>query len=231
MNDPRSLGEILAQEVFPRLHRLVDLADTPAHRARVAQEARRRDEAAHVAHVARADDRGVPRARHVRAVALARDVRITPALEALSGPLAARERGEPVVVVLLGPAGVGKTCALARAVARHPLSARYLAAADLADGGWASRDLRASLAAVDLLVVDETGLERDVTPVREVLCRRWDDGAATLLASNLTPDAWTTRYLDARLASRLGSLRGRWLVVLDGADLRLPYDPRPEDDR
>lgn len=186
----------------------------------------------------RADDRGVPRHPELRAVALAERVeRPTMALVAIERALAwraaTRQHGalpQPLVVVLAGPPGVGKSTAVARLVTRWSRRARFVRAREVAALASWETGPRALLGAVQLLAVDEAGLEegdRAGARIAGLLCERTDcatcPGAVTVVVTNLDAAAFRARYVDDRLASRLDAQERRgceWWVELGGDDLR-----------
>ena len=134
------------------------------------------------------------------------------------------------MVVLAGPPGVGKSTAVARLVTRWSRRARFVRAREVAAlASWETAP-RALLGAVQLLAVDEAGLEegdRAGARIAGLLCERTDcaacPGAVTVVVTNLDAQAFTARYVDDRLASRLAAQVARgcdWWVELGGEDLR-----------
>lgn len=144
----------------------------------------------------------------------------TPATSAVRAFMADPRRS---LLALCGPAGTGKSCAACEGLARVP--GRYVLAAELA-GAFRRLDFRAfteSLGDAELLVVDELGREPDAasggerSALWEVIERRWAAARKTILATNLTPDAFVKRYGD-HILDRIREDRG--LVVLAGKSLR-----------
>jgi hypothetical protein len=175
--------------------------------------------------------RGVPTDPDVRDVALRRDPSGTDQLETVAAVLGRRGakpgRPRPCLLVLLGPPGTGKSCALAWAVTHHARTSRFataaLVAASLRNGHSEARAAWDRLLAPDLLAVDELGREHNPGAVVELVIDRWSAGKATLLCGNLEPDAFRARYPDPALRSRMHLQVSRGepcLVVLSGDDMR-----------
>lgn len=227
--------EVARRAAFDRLRCAIEarMARTPVDivRAEAAMAAhhaaQRRDILAR-----RADAREVPRAGDVRQWIFPERVEGM-AYERVGAALATR--GEPrdgkwLVQVLLGGTGLYKTGALARAVARHDWHARYIAAPFAADALSGrprcfsqERDLAViaeTLYTVDLVAIDELGTEPegDAQALENLIALRVAEGRATILAGNMTAQAFVGRYRDPRLLSRLRASQG--LVVLAGTDGR-----------
>lgn len=186
----------------------------------------------------RCGTRGVPAHPLIRALVCDPDLPRTPALVALEEALAWRSAqttrygAPPLVVVLAGPPGVGKTTALARLVARWPRTATMALAREIAEapGSWDERaSARHTLGRVHLLALDEVGAEDgpSAAPRLAALIReRYDRALITVASTNLDAGAFVARYLDDRLVSRLareqeGAGQGWWCALPDG-DLRDP---------
>ncbi len=207
----------------------------------LAREARVRADALSVL----CDDRGVPTEPGAREVALSDAPPVTPALAAIAGLLTWREaqtvpRGgrQPAIAILAGRPGNGKTSAIGRAVARHGMPALFVVARVIAGSprnGW-NRDAWERWTSVDLLAIDELGREEPgeggagIARVSALLAERYDNGRATICATNLDAAGFAARYADDRLSSRLaaGQYRngapggyGFWHEIPDG-DLRDP---------
>lgn len=229
-----ALGAVL-DRVVPMARAALAHPDVEARRAELLalEAARTRRELS-----LRADDRGVPRHPELRAVVLAPVVeRPTMALVALERAVewraATRGAGappQPLVMVLAGPPGVGKSTAAARLVTRWSRRARFVRAREVAALASWETGPRALLGAVQLLAVDEAGLEegdRAGARIAGLLCERTDcaacPGAVTVVVTNLDAAAFRARYVDDRLASRLDAQERRgcdWWVELGGEDLR-----------
>jgi hypothetical protein len=85
--------------------------------------------------------------------------------------------------------------------------------------------------AIDLLAIDELGDDERPDRVAVLLRARYNAGKATLLAGNVTPEAFRDRYCDDRLRSRLGRQQAdgqRVTVALRDRDMRaLPHGGAP----
>lgn len=173
-------------------------------------------------------ERGVPAERGVLDFAAEWDPATTQAVVAVQQALQWRGvRGvrQPLVLVVLGPVGTGKSVALGWAVTHHGYTARHVAAPDLPGrvDHSAMRETRERLVRVDLLAVDEVGTEDKPATVLDLVLDRYNAGKATLLAGNVTKAQFAERYTDGRLRSRLARQQADGqpvLVVLAGEDLR-----------
>lgn len=201
-------------------------------------EARAQQEAARVArlrefYAQRAAERGVPRAQDIRRWVFP-DLVEGVVFDAVAGAL--RQRGNPnnarwCFFVALGSVGVGKTAALARAVARHRGDAQYVIAPDAAkalqdrlrsfDHDRATQAVVERLRTVDLLAVDELGTEPPELSeeLTSLIALRCTEGLATLVASNLTAEHFVARYNSPRIRSRLEADGGS-ILTFQGRDLR-----------
>jgi len=175
-----------------------------------------------------ATERGVPAERGVLDFAADASPPATAAMLAVRSALAwraARGLHQPLVLVVLGPVGTGKSCALGWAVAHHDRNARHISAPDalaLVDHS-AMREARERLVRVDLLALDEAGTEEKPATVLDLVLDRYNAGKVTLFAGNVTREQFAERYTDVRLRSRLARQQAdgqRVLVVLDGHDMR-----------
>lgn len=129
-------------------------------------------------------------------------------------------------LILLGQVGAGKThvaCAIINAFLRRGLSGKYLSTAQAfrlireswrRENGTSERQTLKQLCALDLLVLDEVGVERgtdsDFCTLTEIVSGRYDREVPTILVSNLTMIE-LTRLVGERVIDRLKE-RGRALV-------------------
>jgi hypothetical protein len=221
---PRSLAH-LTGAIQARLAPATPTLPTPlAHR-----EAHARRHAL----LAQAVQRGVPRMRPLLEVVLTEPVAVTPALAAFGEALAWRagrstgDAREPLVRVVGGVPGTGKSCGMARVVARHERSAHFVDAREVAttpQDGWSHHEARwATWLSVDLLGLDDLGTEPgDACILRTLLEQRYNAGRATLVTTNLTRADLVARYADGRLVDRLvhGQAPCPWFVLVRGDSLR-----------
>jgi DNA replication protein DnaC len=114
-----------------------------------------------------------------------------------------RERGA-LFCLLLGEAGLGKSIALAEDVDKH--GGLFVEATKLAREGYFDDDVSEGLKHADTLALDEAGMEAAdqggwyASKFYDVLNHRFQNGKPTLIASNLTPTEFKTRYGSAQLA-------------------------------
>lgn len=198
-----------------------------------AQQAARAEVRRREFYAQRASDRGVPRAQDIRQWVFP-EVVDGAVFDAVAE--AVRRRGNPrdarwCFFVALGSVGVGKTAALARAVARHRADAFYVLAPDASaafqnrlrsfDHDRATQDLVARLRTVDLLAIDELGTEPPEFSEELVtlIALRCTEGLATLVASNLTAEHFARRFASPRIRSRLEADGGS-ILSFQGRDLR-----------
>jgi hypothetical protein len=217
----------------PVLARLRGMKVRPAEEIRAEDEAKAAEEYRANLH-RRAGPAGLPGAGDLRRVALGDDVRETPALAALADALVKREAAKtewgpaPLLLVLGGPPGTGKSCAMARCVVRHRKPARYVAATEVSATrrDWSTADTwREWLSGADLLALDDLGEETgDPAVLRALMTERWNHGLATVASSNLSRADFAARYFDARLTDRAvreQAARGvRWYALAAGESLR-----------
>jgi len=238
VSDPKPLSADFA-DVMATLERLrtrvATVEDTHAYRQRVeayeAREARR--EQAELE--ALCDEREVPMEPGIRAVALQIYPPSTTAIQRVGMSLIRRKRTQrglprgsrqPIVLVLSGPPGCGKTSAMAWAVAQHKRSAAYVPTRVIAAtprNGWSENEARwQRWARVDLLAIDELGTEGSNTELIGVLLsERHDLGGMTVCATNCGIETFQSRYCNERLISRLAYGPDWWFSLAD-CDLRNP---------
>ena len=207
------------------------------------QPALRREYAERVARQRREDRIAIAKARGVPLDADTMDVVLAPFAEVQSTPMIdlfgalharrSSERRLPLLKFFIGGVDTGKTCAGSRAVAWHDKPALYVLAKDLPETGKDVGMLafglqestlaeRARLRSVDLLVIDEVGLELYPERVIEWANERYGLGLATVLLGNALLDS-TARYAETRFESRLYDrqhrMMGHPLVQLDAGEL------------
>lgn len=189
-----------------------------------------------------ADDAHIPDELGLRTVALKLEPPVTEALTAYRDAISWREKSStsigrrPVVRLVAGPPGTGKSCALAWCATHHRRRSEWVSATQIAAtprNGWSANETRWDRwLEVDLLAVDEVGAEKgDATAIAYLLSERYNAGLATLLSGNLSRKDFTERYRDERLADRLRNGQGHaggpdglpWYVAVTGDSLR---DPR-----
>jgi hypothetical protein len=133
----------------------------------------------------------------------------------------------PLVLVVLGSVGTGKSCAIGWAVTHHDRSAYHLTAGDVCaqtrNGHSEGAAIWAKRVGYDLLAIDELGREPNPERIVEMVLDRHAAARATLLAGNLSPTEFRERYRDDRLRSRLARQQAqgaRVVVMLAGEDMR-----------
>lgn len=222
---PRPISEALA-EVFDRIKAIADTPEYQAHAAAMlAQDERDRVAAEASRRAFRIKSTGVP-----PEVTVGGAVEFTPALMAaqafMNGPPACR------FLMLGGPAGNGKTFALASTVWEH--GGRYVDAQALVRTGTFGDEALEwdRLARCKVLAVDELGAEATNSAFEanlyNLLDRRYRSGLRTLIATNLNAAEFKARFcangLD-RLLDRLGT-GGTW-VALTGKSMRRKAGGQP----
>jgi DNA replication protein DnaC len=179
----------------------------------------------------KADKFGVPQMASLRRVALSEDYQKTAALKAFMDALNTREAAaceygtEPMVLIVSGPAGTGKSCAMARAVVRHKRLARWIDAALIGatprNGFSASEEIWADWLSVDLLAIDDLGCESgDPAAVNSLLAQRHNRGLATIATTNSKKADFLDHYFDSRLSDRVIRGQTQWWVSVTGESLR-----------
>lgn len=159
------------------------------------------------------NDRGVPSHAPTRAAVSAEDVALTAPLLAVLRALLWRHRrrlptGEApgLLVALTGPHGCGKTVAGSWTAVRWPLDAQVVTARDLGempDSDWSGFvAARARWMAVDLLVVDDLGSDRErdrgaraAARFASLVLARYDAGRATVVSANVGQRDFCETYL------------------------------------
>ncbi len=228
----RMKAEQAAREADPEYQR------QQAERAAAEKRQREQDHRARLRE--KADAAQVPEELGLRTIALVDDPPETEALVAYREALAWREMRttpvgrQPVIRLVVGTTGTGKSCALAWCATHHARAAEYVSAAAIVAtprNGWSTNEqawerwLR-----VDLLCVDEVGVEKgDPQAIVFVLGERFNRGLATLISGNIARGEFGKRYGDERLADRMrnGQMEGRedgfpWYVAVTGSSLRNP---------
>jgi DNA replication protein DnaC len=131
------------------------------------------------------------------------------------------------ILVLGGPLGVGKSFALAWAVAQA--GGRLVRAADLVEMGSFDREYWDSLEAVSVLAIDELGAERPnvefESKLFNLLAGRYQRMKRTLIATNQDPDGFKARYAGTGLERLFDRIRnGGKFVACPGESLRKRWD-------
>lgn len=186
-----------------------------------------------------ATQRGIPDHPGIMAVIVAERPLPTAAWSAVVEAFAWRQRATrpgfgapPLTLVLAGGPGVGKSAALARAVATAR-AGLYVSARDVAtlpESGWSEHAAaRQALVTARVLAIDEAGMEeasRAGARMEAILAERVNRALATLVSTNLGLEEFVARYMTPRLSSRLSEEQGgrgqTWWVDCDGMDLRSP---------
>jgi DNA replication protein DnaC len=146
---------------------------------------------------------------------------------------------------ITGPTGCGKTwlaCALGHQACRQGLSVRYLRLPRLfeqlriAQGDGSYLRLSKQLAKVDLLILDDWGLQKITAPARNDLMELIEDRhglKSTLIASQLPIDLWHEQIGDATLADAILDrlLHGSHRLELKGESMRKRRENLTERDR
>lgn len=152
---------------------------------------------------------------------------------------------------LYGSVGVGKTwaaCTIANEILQHGASVYFQTVSELllairdtfASEGGSELGVLAPLFEVDFLILDELGdlgLERErhasefaASRILVLLDRRWREGKATVMTSNLSLGELVRWCGEERIGSRIrGVCGGHGIVELSGRDLR--FDEIPEEIR
>lgn len=137
-----------------------------------------------------------------------------------------------LLLFVVGDNDTGKTAAGGRVVTRHRRGALYIRANAIPPLDEAMRGVafdrqeqvarqRERLLNVDLLVVDEVGVEADPSLVTELACMRWPRKATVLLGNVGGEDAarraaFWQRYADPRFVSRIRDRQDARVVGSDG---------------
>jgi DNA replication protein DnaC len=212
-----------------------------AQAERAEKEQRRREADRRERVRASADDAQIPEELGLRTIALMDDPPKTEALTAYRDALEWRDKNStqvgrrPVVRLVAGTAGSGKSCALAWCATHHRRSAEFVSASRVAAtprNGWSENEAAWSRwLRVDLLCIDEAGCEKgDTAALALLIAERYNHGLATLLSGNISRKDFTERYRDERLADRLKNGQGMgggpeglsWYVQVTGDSLRNP---------
>lgn len=225
-DEPVSLAQ-LSGSMAVALQRMSDWQQTPEGRETIAREERARERRRLDELNALADLCGAPAQREVRAAALAPHP-VGPFIDAARevftyarGKAPAHRGKTPAFRVLLSAPGVGKSVALTFAIVNAPRGAAYATAAEIARTHRAMHDNRGAWQRwvnVDLLCIDELGVEEKPEVVSELLLDRWTAGGLTLCAGNIGSKQLAARYfggeLGARLKDRLNDQVANGLSVL-----------------
>lgn len=239
MGDTKPLAESIEQ-AFARINAFLETPEGREHAAHArAMEDRRRRNALR----ALAEERDVPLETGLRDVVLDDAPLMTDAMLAATDALAWRGihdghgRGRrPVILVVAGPPGTGKSAALSRVVAHHERTARYVTAAQVATtvrNGHSDPEAKwLRWERADLLAIDEVGVEtaKDAEPITSLLLARWTHGGATIVAGNISAGGFIQRYASGALGERLADrlVNGQkahgldWYALCRGQSLRNP---------
>lgn len=153
----------------------------------------------------------------------------------LSGQWIAEKRG----VIITGPTGVGKTfigCALAHQACRQGFTALYaqtgrlLQEMTLAKGDGRYLKLLASIAKVNVLILDDWGLDLPTAEGRRILLEILDDRyerSSTIITSQFPTAAWHANLGDPTLADAILDrvLHHAYRIDLKGESLRKKSRP------
>ena len=238
MSDPKPLSADLSQ-LMATLERLqvkvASIESSADYLERVADVQAGNDRRAERELEELCDERDVPAEPGIRRVSMLQSPPFTPAIQKVQLSMTARamaQRGlprgarQPLVLVLSGPPGCGKTTAMSWATAQHKRAAAYVPARVIAGtprNGWSENEAKwQRWARVDLLAIDELGTEGGNTElVGALLSERHDLGGVTLCATNCGIATFQARYCNERLISRLAHGPGWWCELGD-VDLRNP---------
>lgn len=185
----------------------------------------------------RAEQIGIPGDAGLQAVALCNTPPETHALAAFREAVTwLAERGSPIVRVVGGSYGCGKSAGMAWAMMHADALGDRCAAAlwtDAADieatlrNGYSENEIAwERWASVSVLGIDDAGTGRgDPLNLVELLARRCNRGLVTLVTTNLNRDDFGKRYPSPRLADRIGrGMAGTsglvWFVWAEGESLR-----------
>jgi DNA replication protein DnaC len=214
MSDPKPIGPTIARV----LQRHAAEIGSPEYARRLTEYEQALDRKQRESLAQLCDERGVPAEPGLRAVTCDPDPHVTAAMRRVQSSLEWRSKmpvvigaRQPLVLVLAGTPGGGKSTALAWAVANHSLKSRFTFARVVGStprntfpaNAQAWNDWTSS----DLVAIDELGLEdsKDASDrIAALLCERYDNGRATLCAGNLDAQTFLARYGDnTRLISRI----------------------------
>jgi DNA replication protein DnaC len=219
--------EALSEKIREVVTRCKEREDDPVFRENAARLAAEQAEAAFNARRWAFRLTGVPE-EHWKHIDAQRDT--APVVEAralLEGPPEFR------LLVLGGPLGVGKSFALAWAVAQT--GGKFVRAADLVEAGSFDREFWDSLEAVSVLAIDELGAERPnvefESKLFNLLNGRYQRMKRTLIATNQNAEGFKARYAGTGLERLIDRIRnGGKFAPCAGESLRRPWNETDKDE-
>ena len=194
--------------------------DKPEFQVALTRAQAKHDEQKRAEAEAELDMRGVPADPKVRAVALSDKPHETPALFWVQEGNRWRQthRGSPLVQVLSGPAGTGKTAGCCWLVRRTYGACCVYASrvTSTPENAWPdNQNLWKRWRTAPLLLIAELGDERgDAGVISSLIGERYNDARATLCTTNLSRADFERRYLTERLRSRLQNAQAQGLEGL-----------------
>jgi DNA replication protein DnaC len=219
--------EALAEKIREVVERCKAREDDPEFKAHAARLAAEQAEAALNARRWAFRLTGVPE-EHWKHIDTPREV--GPVLEAKAFLESAPEFR---LLVLGGPLGVGKSFALAWAVAQT--GGRFVRAADLVEAGSFDREFWDSLEAVTVLAIDELGAERSnvefESKLFNLLNGRYQRMKRTLIATNANADGFKARYAGTGLERLFDRIRnGGKFATCSGVSQRIHWQDTDKDE-
>lgn len=229
MNDPEVFGDVLG-ETLERVRQRYASAPTTAEATERQQRRAHLERIEAMRRAARDPSLGLPQGPAMLRKALApASGKVGLWLDRVYA-FARGERRRACTVLVGSNPGTGKSTAAVRIILRHVASGSsglYIRSPLLPSvRNYASAALYDRVRDVDLLVVDELGMEADAATVVALLLERHDNERVTVFLGNLGYDEMLARYrltLDARVNSRLrgvAKLGLRPVVAFEDRDFR-----------